>query len=214
MHVIALLNARENYENLFNSLENIRDEIEQITTIAVNGVEYQVEFFLGADWKFLALIVGIESASANYCCIWCICHTNERHVQSKEWSVRDKAKGARSIEDIQRLANEKRRGKEKYGCVRKPIFPSIAIDHVIPDVLHLFLRICDVLINLLIMELRRMDGIDKTTLRKFDRNTATQVAKYEEYLNLLVFTFIWTKTQKASSGGILWGQKNLNFLIR
>ena len=53
---------------------------------------------------------------------------------------------------------------EKYECIRQPIFPSIPIDHIIPDVLHLFLKISDVLINLLIWELRRLDGIEKATI--------------------------------------------------
>jgi hypothetical protein len=38
------------------------------------------------------------------------------------------------------------------------------MDHVIIDTLHLFLRISDVLIDLLIRELRRSDAIDNKTL--------------------------------------------------
>ena len=55
---------------------------------------------------------------------------------------------------------------ETYGCVREPPFPSIAVDHVVPDILHLFLRICDVMINLLILELRRLDSIHKKRCSK------------------------------------------------
>jgi len=61
------------------------------------------------------------------------------------------------------------------------VFPSIPIDHVIPDILHLYLRICDALINL-ILELRRLDGIDKCKLQTLDRSTATHVATYERFL--------------------------------
>ena len=32
-------------------------------------------------------------------------------------------------------------------CVKVPLFPTIPIDHVIPDVFHLFLRVTDVLFN-------------------------------------------------------------------
>ena len=182
-HTIALLNTREKYDELLESLENIRDEIKQIRTIRVDNVEYDIEFFLSADWKFLAILVGIESASANYSCIWCICHKDERHETSKVWSIQDTSKGARTIEDIKKLAKEKKRGSEKFGCIRQPMFPSIPIDHVIPDILHLFLRICDLLINLFIMELRRLDGIEKLTLKKFDRSAATEVVRYENFLN-------------------------------
>ena len=42
----------------------------------------------------------------------------------------------------------KKRGVETYGCVREPLFPSVAIDRVVPDILYLFLHITDVMINL------------------------------------------------------------------
>lgn len=182
-HTIALLNTGENYTDLLESLEDIRDEIQHLKSLSLDGVQYGVEFFLGADWKYLALIIGIEAANARYSCIWCTCPSEDRHDISKEWSFRDKDKGARTIEDIQRLAALKKRGSVKFGCARQPIFPSIPIDHVIPDVLHLFLRICDVLINLLILELRRLDGIEKSKLQTFDRSKTRHVVKYEEFLN-------------------------------
>ena len=90
----------------------------------------------------------------------------------------------KDIKEIQELSKLKKNKKnEKYGCIRQPLFPSIPVDRVIPDVLHLFLRICDVLINLLILELRRLDGIEKNKLQSFSKNNAVNVAKYEDFLN-------------------------------
>ena len=71
----------------------------------------------------------------------------------------------------------------KYGCARQPLFPSIPIDHAVPDILHLFLRISDVLINLLILELRRLDGIEKVKMHELDRGSATNVSTYEWFIN-------------------------------
>jgi len=79
--------------------------------------------------------------------------------------------------------HKSKKGIEKYGCIRQPIYPTIKIDHTIPDVLHLFLRVCDVLINLLITELRRLDGLDKIKGRKLDYAKVTHIAKYEKFLN-------------------------------
>ena len=45
---------------------------------------------------------------------------------------------------------------------KDPLFSFIPLDHVIIDTLHLFLRISDNLIELLIRELRRQDSIEKT----------------------------------------------------
>ena len=91
------------------------------------------------------------------------------------WSITNEQEGARTIERIQELAKMSKRGNQKYSCVRQPLFPSIPIDHVIPDVPHLYLRICDILINLLILDLRRLDGIDKCKLQALHCNACGTV---------------------------------------
>ena len=69
----------------------------------------------------------------------------------------------------------KRKDIEKFGCIRQPLF-SIPIDHIVPDILHLFLKVSDVLINLLILERRRLDGIEK-------RKQNTYLDQYIKFLN-------------------------------
>ena len=113
-HTIAILNAGENYEVLSEALEDIRAEIEQLKSLKVGDVEYSVEFFLGADWKFLALCVGIEAANAKYSCIWCVCPSEDRHDISKVWSITNEQEGARTIEEIQRLARLNKRCNQTY----------------------------------------------------------------------------------------------------
>ena len=87
--------------------------------------------------------------------------------------MEDPEKGARTTDEIQKLAESKKKATEKYGCVRHPLFPTIP---VIIDVFHLFLRICDVLINLLITKLRKLDGLEKARIQKLDR---TKVVNFE-----------------------------------
>ena len=136
-HTIALINTTEDYNNLLEALENIVSEIESLQSITVDGITFTVDFFLAADWKFLAQIIGIEAATARYFCIWCKCPAEDRHIVGT-WSMEDTKKGARTIKEIQTLARTKKRGTETYGCVRQPIFSTIKINHTIPDVLHLF----------------------------------------------------------------------------
>ncbi len=78
----------------------------------------------------------------------------------------DTTKGARTLEEIETLSGQS--SKKNFGCLRKPIF-SIPTDHIIIDTLHLFLRIGDLLINMLITELRRQDGIDKKRSFKLNK---------------------------------------------
>ena len=54
------------------------------------------------------------------------------------------------------------------------MFPFIPIHHVIIDSLHLFLRISDVLINLLIWDLRMLDGHNRNNM---------YTMQYQQFLN-------------------------------
>ena len=180
-HVIALLNAQEKYEYLSEAVKDIASEIKSIKFLTIDGQNFNIKFFLCADMKFLAICAGIQAANATFSCVWCKCPAEQRHDTSKSWcTIED---GARTIDEIKRLALVKNKDL-KYGCIRQPLFPSIPIDHVIPDILHLFLRISDILINLLILDLRRMDGIEKFRSQEFKPTTAQNVNRYITYLNV------------------------------
>lgn len=73
---------------------------------------------------------------------------------SKNWSAFDSTKGARTIAEI----DKKPKARGVYS--RHPLFKFIPIDHVVIDTLH---WIADLLINLPIQDLRRVDGIAKAT---------------------------------------------------
>jgi len=93
-------------------------------------------------------------------------------------------KGARTIEEIENLSESAhKKGVETFGCIRQPLLPSIVVDHIVPHILHLFLRISDVLINLLILELRRQDGLKKSDKRLTQSSAVKQVTVYEQVLN-------------------------------
>lgn len=89
----------------------------------------------------------------------CKCKTSERFDTEKEWSISDPTAGARTIEENLSLSQlPKSRKKYVSNC---PIFQSIPLTHVVIDNLHLFLRVSDKLITLLVTELRRQDKIEK-----------------------------------------------------
>ena len=73
------------------------------------GKVYKIQFYLGGDWKFLATVCGLESATADYAYIWCKCPKRERFDMSLKWSINDPAHGARSIEEI----------KERPSCLKE-----------------------------------------------------------------------------------------------
>ena len=101
-HVIAMFNTQEKYEYLSGAVKDLSNEIQSIQTITIDGHQFKIEFFLGADMKYLAICLGLQAANAKYACIWCKCPAAERHDTSKSWcSVED---GKRTVEEIQHLA--------------------------------------------------------------------------------------------------------------
>jgi len=77
-HPIAILKTHESYKTLSDGLQGIIEEAQNLKRIEVDGVCFDIELFLGGDWKFLAMICGIDSASSTYSCIWCKCPRHER----------------------------------------------------------------------------------------------------------------------------------------
>ena len=182
-HTIAIMKVSESYDELISGLKDVCQEARDLEVITVNQRVYKIKFFLGGDWKFLATVSGLESANAEYACIWCKCPTKQRYDMSLQWSINDVDKGARTIKEITNKAKLSKRSKVRYNCCEEPIFSFIPIDHVIIDTLHLFLRISDVLINLLIRDLRILDGIEKSTTTLPDKAKNKNMKAYEEFLN-------------------------------
>ena len=65
---------------------------------------------------------------------------------------------------------------------------------------HLFLRIADVFINLLIRDLRIVDSIEKATGIDLEKNNTTNVKAYEKFLNdSCKIRFQWYIDKRQSS---------------
>ena len=71
-----------------------------------------------------------------------------------------------------------KKSKARFNCCREPIFSFIPISRVVIDSLHLFLRISDVLINLLIRDIQILDGIEKVVNKLPDKLKAKNMEAY------------------------------------
>ena len=76
----------------------------------------------------------------------------------RSWSLTDTDKGARTIEENEQISKEPK-SKKRFNVSRPPLFPTIPLTNVVIDNLHLFLRVFDVLMRLLIDKLKRQDAI-------------------------------------------------------
>ena len=108
------------------ALEDIIKDVERLKQIGVGQDTFSVDYYMGGDWKFLASITRIDSASSTYSCIWCKCGRGERYDPDKEWSVTDNSKGVRSVEVIVEYAALPR-SKQKFNVFHVPLFLTIPL---------------------------------------------------------------------------------------
>ena len=211
-HPLVISKDAESYESLANSLADIRSEVESLKCIQIGEQDYEILYYLGGDWKFLALVTGIDSATSRYACIWCKCPMDQRGNIDKKWSITDPKLGARTIEENLEISTQPASCR-KFNVSRAPLFPTIPLHNVVIDNLHLFLRVADVLINHLIEELHRQDAIDKS--KRFTTFTLCKYKHLEGYqkfcdgLRIPNYKFWIGKTSKQLKWRTLTGPEKL-----
>jgi len=124
---IAIMKISEDYDNLVAGLEDLCDEAKDLEVITLNDVTYNIQFYLGGAWKFLAMVCGLESATSEYPCIWCKCSKQQRSDMTLSWSLTDVVKGARTIEEIKEKSKLGKTSKSQFNCRREPIFSLIPL---------------------------------------------------------------------------------------
>ena len=181
--LLAIFKGSENYIYLQNALKDIINETIEFTSVSLQGKIYQIDYYIGGDLKFLNVVCGIDSCASKYSCIWCKCPADQRYDTTKTWSMVDiKKGGARTVKEIEECS-KKRSKSEKYNCSNPPLFPSIPLTRVVPDTLHLFLRICDQLINQLIKDLMHEDNVtNMTRYTTTDNIKHKHIAGFEQFI--------------------------------
>ena len=59
---------------------------------------------------------------------------------TKEWSIVDQTKRAKTIKEIKTLSKLGKRNPNRNNCSHEPLFPFVSIERVVIDSLHMFLR--------------------------------------------------------------------------
>ena len=154
-YLLAIVRCPENNKSLKVALADLIEEFEGLTSVDVNGRSIAIEKYLGGDLKFLNQIMGIGGFASTFSCVWCKCPKGERFDMSKTWSMNDATKGARKISEICSLAGKK---KDNFNCVCQPLFLSVPLVNVVPDTLHLFIRIADQMVYHIIKYLQDLDN--------------------------------------------------------
>ncbi len=199
-HCLAIFKEPETYDSLKAALQDIVLDVESLSAIDVGGTTFTIEYYLGGDWKFLALVIGIDSASSKYACIWCKCPALQRHLSDPKWSMLDPNFGARSIEENVTFASSR---SKQFNVSHLPIFRTIPLHCVVVDNLHMFLRVADNLIDLLIGSLCTMDWVNQS-LRVRTLGGLTHLLAFKTSLKQLGYLDIPSgseRTLRSSNGG-------------
>ena len=89
-HCIAIFKEAESYDAMKTCLKDIVQQVKELENgITVRGQAFDIQFYLGGDWKFLAMVTGINSATSTHACIWCKCPSLERYDSTQRWSISD-----------------------------------------------------------------------------------------------------------------------------
>ncbi|XP_031555876.1 uncharacterized protein LOC116292664 [Actinia tenebrosa] len=111
-HTVALVVGNEDYQQLKVSLANVTRDVNNLIkegSITVEERKFNLEFFLGGDYKFLFNAMGMKAATSDNSCIWCKMHKNE------------------SFEMKRKLGKE---WHKQPGCHSSPLF-NVDIDHIV-----------------------------------------------------------------------------------
>ena len=79
---VAIINGPEKYETMKTSLKHFFKEVKELIVkgqVTVDGKDVSINFFQGLDMKFLLMVMGMNSAIADYTCKYgCKVHKDNR----------------------------------------------------------------------------------------------------------------------------------------
>ena len=186
-YLLAIVQCPETGECIQKALKELIDEFNSIDSVTVGEKVIRIDKFLGGDLKFLNQVTGIGGFASIFSCLWCKCPKTDRADMSKVWSMTDRSKGARTVEEIIDCSQKPKSSKTRFNCNSSPIFPSVPISKVIPDTLHLFLRIMDQLVYQLTFYLQQRDNIVRLN-PDLKLETCSNLMRFQQFINHLGIT--------------------------
>ncbi|CAG8834673.1 44468_t:CDS:2 [Gigaspora margarita] len=148
-YMIILYPGNENYEILQKVMELMINELHSLVNNGLDSsrTQWKIILYFSSDWKFLSIILGFNAANANYFCPWCLCSKKEIGIKSKVYMIE------KTMEQLQTT-------KLPPGHSKAPLLYMIPLEHYVPDLLHVMLRIWDRMWSLVIQELKSENRYD------------------------------------------------------
>ena len=162
---LGIVNGSESYHTIKESFQSLFREVNDLIAtgkITVDGQEVKTEFYLGGDYKFILLMLGLKGATSNYACAWCKIHKTDRWKINNDYNSYNTPPLGRTLEEIWEMSQK---SKENYCCDKQPLL-NIPLDHIVVDELHLMLRVTDILLENIVHECLDWDKDDDLDSKK------------------------------------------------
>lgn len=200
--LLAVVETHECYFAIRESFRSLISEINDMIKkekIILEGVTFRVKVCLGADLKFILLALGLQSASSNFPCPFCIADANERTNIDLEITHFNAPPIARTRDNMKSDCDEL-----KHGVQFSPLF-DIEPSAVVPDTLHMTIRICHRLLDALVIEL---DDLDCQAKVQNPTSKNEHMAKFIALINSLGVRFdVWEDDKKGHAFTTLTGDE-------
>ncbi|CAB3978408.1 Hypothetical predicted protein [Paramuricea clavata] len=197
-HTLAIIKRHESYDLLKSSCSTIFEQVNKLVEskrIEVNGSSIPVEVYLGGDYKFLLLMMGMKCATSDHACIWCKIHKKDRCDVSKHQNFYWENL-TRTTKDIIECSM-----KNIFSCAFKPLV-NIPLCNVVLDELHLMLRVTDKLTKNLVINAVEMDRKANLNKRPMDRSNQNLDALIKTVQSCGVSFDVWEKVEEGGRGGL------------
>ena len=87
VYLFCIIKAPESYEMLASCCREVFQYINDLMVkkcIEIDERSVPLNIYLGADYKFLLIIMGLSGATSIHACLWCDVTKDERHDMTKD----------------------------------------------------------------------------------------------------------------------------------
>jgi len=156
-HTIALCRTEEGREGIEKMLVPLMRQLVQIKNngIKIDNQKIDIDLSIAADWKFLALVMGLNAANSRWFCLFCLCQNDQRSWTTVDWNSTQYQRTLKNLQGGKCTDESCRKGRgnsHPHGVIAECLLLEglFDMDDILIDVLHQFLRMMDLLLKGLI----------------------------------------------------------------
>ena len=91
--------------NIFQDINSVINK----EKIVIDGITIDLEFFLGGDYKFILLMMGLKGATSHYASVWRKVHKDDRWKMEFELNYYQSADLKRTLKEMIELSKKRMR---------------------------------------------------------------------------------------------------------